>query len=98
MRVGSSFPTRDQSNPGPLHWERGVLPTGPPGKSQVSIFLTKNHNLIKLEVPIFYKLSRFEVFTISLDHEIITIEVLGKKREEQMKKEYFLFFLFFFFN
>ena len=26
------------SNPGPLHWERGVLATGPPGKSQVNMF------------------------------------------------------------
>ena len=24
-----------QLNPGPLHWERGVLPTGPPGKSHL---------------------------------------------------------------
>ena len=27
------------SNPGPLHWERGVLTTGPPGKSQNGGFL-----------------------------------------------------------
>ena len=26
------------SNPGPLHWECGVLTTGPPGKSLYSIF------------------------------------------------------------
>ena len=53
-----------------------------------------NHNFIKLEIPIFfYKFSRFEVFTVSLGHEIITIDVLAKEREEQMKKEYFLFFL-----
>ena len=25
------------SNPGPLHWEHGVLATGPPGKSQGGI-------------------------------------------------------------
>ena len=24
-------------NPGPLHWEHGVLATGPPGKSLVSL-------------------------------------------------------------
>ena len=56
------------------------------------IFLTMNHNFIKLEVPIIYKFSRFEVFTVSLGHEITT-DVPGKEREEQMKKEYFLFFL-----
>ena len=27
------------SNPGPLHWELGVLATGPPGKSSVIFFL-----------------------------------------------------------
>ena len=27
------------SNLGPLHWERGVLPTGPPGKSLCCLFL-----------------------------------------------------------
>ena len=26
------------SNPGPLHWEHGVLPTGPPGKSLFFLF------------------------------------------------------------
>ena len=27
------------SNPGPLHWEHGVLPTGPPGKSlEINVF------------------------------------------------------------
>ena len=25
-------------NPGPLHWEHGVLPTGPPEKSQKCLF------------------------------------------------------------
>ena len=35
---GISFP--DQGlNPGPLHWEREVLATGPPGKSEISLFL-----------------------------------------------------------
>ena len=29
---GIQFPNQG-SNPGPLHWEHGVLPTGPPGKS-----------------------------------------------------------------
>ena len=29
---GILFPDQG-SNPGPLHWERGVLATGPPGKS-----------------------------------------------------------------
>ena len=29
------------SNPGPLHWEHRVLPTGPPGKSLEGWFLTK---------------------------------------------------------
>ena len=34
---GIQFP--DQGwNPGPLHWEHGVLATGPPEKSQSSIF------------------------------------------------------------
>ena len=26
------------SNPDPLHWEHGVLATGPPGKSQIVLF------------------------------------------------------------
>ena len=30
------------SNPAPLHWERGVLPTGPPGKS-LKLFLKKKN-------------------------------------------------------
>ena len=28
-----------ESNPGPLHWELGVLATGPPGKSAKLILL-----------------------------------------------------------
>ena len=32
--MGSSFLTRDFT-PGPLHWERGVLASGPPEKSHV---------------------------------------------------------------
>ena len=28
-------------NPGPLHWEHGVLATGPPGKSQEFCLLIK---------------------------------------------------------
>ena len=31
-RAGSSSPTRDRTR-APLHWEHGVLSTGPPGKS-----------------------------------------------------------------
>ena len=34
---GVSFPDQE-SNPGPLHWERGVLATGPPGKSHQLLF------------------------------------------------------------
>ena len=37
MHAGSSSLTRDRTL-GPLHWESGVLATGPPGKSQDSIF------------------------------------------------------------
>ena len=33
---GIQFPNRGL-NPGPLHWERGVLPPGAPGKSRLSI-------------------------------------------------------------
>ena len=32
MHAGSSSPNRDKT-PGPVHWDHGVLPTGPPGKS-----------------------------------------------------------------
>ena len=32
VACGIQFPDQG-SNPGPLHWERGVLTTGPPGKS-----------------------------------------------------------------
>ena len=35
QHVGSSFPDQ-RSNLGPLHWEHGVLATGPPGKSPLS--------------------------------------------------------------
>ena len=37
MHVGPSFLTRDRT-PGPLHWERRVLTTAPPGKSQEMTF------------------------------------------------------------
>ena len=30
------------SNPGPLHWEHGVLPTGPPRKSPRFLFKVTN--------------------------------------------------------
>ena len=36
---GSWFPD-EGSNPCPLHWERGVLTTGPPGKSHSIIYYT----------------------------------------------------------
>ena len=40
QHVGSSSPTRDQT-PGPLHWEHGVLATGPLGKSsRMTVFQT----------------------------------------------------------
>ena len=35
---GIWFPDQ-RLNLGPLHWERGVLPTGPPGKSPVGTLL-----------------------------------------------------------
>ena len=39
--MGSKFP--DQGlNPGPLHWEHGVLDTGPPGKSPELPFLSRS--------------------------------------------------------
>ena len=42
---GIQFP--DQAlNPGPLHWERGVLATGPPGKSQDECSDRKRTNLV----------------------------------------------------
>ena len=37
VACGIWFPDQG-SNPGPLHWESGVLPTGPPRKSQRVIF------------------------------------------------------------
>ena len=42
--MGSSSPTRD-GTPGSLHWEPGLLITGPPGKSPNDIFLIVNHNI-----------------------------------------------------
>ena len=33
VACGIQFPDQG-SNPGPLHWEHGILPTGPPGKSR----------------------------------------------------------------
>ena len=37
--VWDLVPTQDQgSNPGPLHWEPGVLATGPPGISPLTLF------------------------------------------------------------
>ena len=38
--MGYSSLTRDQT-PGLLHWEHGVLATGPPGKSPKMVFLIK---------------------------------------------------------
>ena len=38
--MGYSSLTRDRTL-GPLHWERGVLATGPPGKSPKMVFLMK---------------------------------------------------------
>ena len=35
-------------NPGPLHWEYGVLPTGPPGKSLCDIFNISMLHLFQL--------------------------------------------------
>ena len=37
QHAGCSSLTRDQT-PGPLHWEHGVLTTGPPGKSLRNTF------------------------------------------------------------
>ena len=34
--MGSSSPYQGL-NPGPLHWDQGVLATGPPGKSSLSV-------------------------------------------------------------
>ena len=39
VAYGIKFPDQG-SKPGPLHWEHGVLATGPPGKSQ-ELFLLK---------------------------------------------------------
>ena len=39
MHAGSSSLTRDRT-PGPLHWEHGVLPTGPPG-SPLNTFIIR---------------------------------------------------------
>ena len=41
QHVGSSLPNQG-SNQQPLHWEDGVLTTGPPGKSQESRFLSRH--------------------------------------------------------
>ena len=38
------------SSPGPLHWERGVLPTGPPGKS-LKLFFKKKKSYIGVKEP-----------------------------------------------
>ena len=42
---GILFPDQG-SNPGPLHWEHGVLATGPPGKSQDECSDRKRTNLV----------------------------------------------------
>ena len=44
---GIQFPDQG-SNPDPLHWEQGVLATGPPGKSQTSSRMSKHHNIRKI--------------------------------------------------
>ena len=44
VHAGSSSLTR--ASPCPLHWEHGVLPTGPPGKSPgLAFFLLSNNSL-----------------------------------------------------
>ena len=42
---GIYFPD-EGSNPGPLHWEHGVLTAGPPRKSQESIYSTSHFPLL----------------------------------------------------
>ena len=37
VACGIYFPDQG-SNPGPLHWEHGVLATGPPGQSLTRVF------------------------------------------------------------
>ena len=45
--VGSQFP--DQGlNPCPLHWEHGVLTTGPPGKSLLLLLLLSHFSRVQL--------------------------------------------------
>ena len=39
------------SNPGPLHWEHGVLTTGPPGKAPFFILLISTHMSTSLGPP-----------------------------------------------
>ena len=52
---GIQFPHQG-SNPGPLHWERRVLPTGPPGKSQYFSFKKgrEKENLRKMPIVLPY--------------------------------------------
>ena len=48
--MGSLFPDQG-SNLGSLHWKCRILPTGPPGKSEVYIFIhEKKSNHFSLEI------------------------------------------------
>ena len=40
IAYGINFPDQG-SNPGPLHWEHGVMDTGAPKKSSGFVFLTR---------------------------------------------------------
>ena len=49
--AGSSSLTRD-GTPAPLHWELGVLATGPPGESQTHCFLTAFPSCLQSFLPL----------------------------------------------
>ena len=70
------FPTQG-SNPGPLHWEHGVLTTGPPGKSQTSLSFCKKPNRA---VHAHYKLHlkgdhAYQPFVLNISASLLQIAV-----------------------
>ena len=47
------------SNLGPLHWEHGVLATGPPGKSQDQIYISYKSCCIMSQIKFFFFMTEY---------------------------------------
>ena len=62
------------SNPGPLHWEHGVLPTGPPGKS---LFKSFAHFLVGLFVSLLLSCKSYLYILILDPYQICDLQIFS---------------------